>query len=169
MECAIKGEFVILWRRQGSHVCDAVSRGLGFELGGARQTTFWRRKLGQICAKFVSLQNLWGEIFDSSWMRHNMVWRHGEILLLSYNSRVHVRNCTSTLKQYILPSMGIYEKYTLTLSEGNEGMCKTHVKGRRASSNYLGCCLCETKDAEHALTCCFYMWKLMCGRVWHSY
>ena len=72
----------------------------------------------------------------------------------------------------ILPSVGIYGKYTLTLAEGNEGMCETHVKGRRASSNYLGCCLRETKDAELAFTCCFNMWKtyvyqhiILC-RVW---
>ena len=34
-----------------------------------------------------------------------------------------------------------------------EGVCKMHVKGRQASSNYLGCSLSEAKDVEHMLNC----------------
>ena len=138
MECAIK--IVSLWRTKNSHVCDEVSTIWAWkgQTGAALREGGERGKLGQILAKFASPQNPKGNLWQLlSTTQYDLAPGSCVKSTRAYNSRICPRFCPCPVSGKVS-----------TRSEGI--LCMARVKGRRASSNHLGCSLREPNEAKHA-------------------
>ena len=97
-----------------------------------------RGKLGQILAKFASPQNPKGNLWQLlSTTQYDLAPGSCVKSTRAYNSRICPRFCPCPVSGKVS-----------TRSEGI--LCMARVKGRRASSNHLGCSLREPNEAKHA-------------------
>ena len=144
MECAIK--IVSLWRTKNSHVCDEVSTiwawkgqtgaALGGRRGGKRQI---RTNFSEICVSSKS------EGKSLTALEYDTIWFGARLMCEIYPS-LQFKNMPQ-----ILSLSSFWENYTYQHSTRSEGiLCMARVKGRRASSNHLGCSLREPNEAKHA-------------------